>query len=81
LALCELEIVSQKIDGKTVFANKQLYFAFQLHFSATIATSLSPCYSRDAFSKALIHDVTSGLNGLVYISRDTPEDGFALGLC
>jgi hypothetical protein len=42
---------------------------FQLHFPVTIATQLSPWYSRDAFSKALIHDVTSGLNGLAYISH------------
>jgi hypothetical protein len=79
--LGKLEIVSQKIVGKPVIANKQLYFVFQLHFSVTIATSLSPCYSRNAFSKALIHNVTLGLHGLAYILRDTSEDGFALGLC
>jgi hypothetical protein len=66
---------------KSVIANKQLYFAFQLHFSVTIATQLSPCYSRNKFSKAIIHNVTLGLQGLAYISRNTSEDGFALGLC
>jgi hypothetical protein len=79
--LGKLYFVSQKIVGKTVIANKLLYFAFQSHFSVTIATQLSPCYSRDTFSKALIHDVTLGLHGLAYISRDTSKDGFALGLC
>ena len=39
-----------KIVTRIVIANKQLYFAFQLHFSVTIATEVSPCYSRDAFS-------------------------------
>ncbi len=63
-----------------MIANKQLYFAFQSHFSVTIATQLSPCYSHNAFSKALIHDVTLGLHRLAYILRNSSKDGFALVL-
>ncbi len=50
LALGKIQIVSQKQSEKIVIANKQLYFAFQSHFSITIATPLSSCYSRGAFS-------------------------------
>jgi hypothetical protein len=64
---------------KKHIANKQLYFAFQLHFSVTIATQVSPCYSRGASSYALIRDATWGNWGLVYTSHDSSEDGFASG--
>jgi hypothetical protein len=49
--------------------NNQLFFAFQLHFSVTIATEVSPCYSPDAFGLALIHNVTLGLTGWLILAR------------
>jgi hypothetical protein len=59
----------------------QLYFVFHLHFSVTIATQVSPCYSRGVSSRALIHNVILGLPGLANILCDSSKDGFALVLC
>jgi hypothetical protein len=70
-----------KIVTKSVINNKQINFVFQSHFSVVVATQVSHCYSHNAFSQALIHDVTFGLLGLAYILRDSSEIGFALGLC